>query len=213
MVRAPEGHPRRCQARLKRRGGVQCGRWALKTSNHCQFHGGRTREARGVVRTDHLPSFYSKALGGALSDLVASCLGEAPHEQLQLFEELQLMRVLAADTVTLWTAAKGCTGENAPQMQANASALMCDALNQVRGMGESAARVYATSKGVVNVHDLALVVKQVVRIAHEVLEDEPELAAAFEKQVREEVRVSDETRGTTCTPDADVKGMDGTVPG
>ncbi len=205
----PEDAPYRCQAFLAKRHGRQCRKYALRGERFCAFHGGRCRRRRGVVRTEHLPKFYSSVLTGTLAELVESQLDGPPHEQLQLFEELALMRSVSLDAVRLYDTAKAKGGLDAQQTAAH---LMRDAINQVQSTVEVATKVFVASKGVVTVHNLSHVVRQITRIAHDVLQDHPELAHKFEDSVRRQVKIEEGAKGTTVTPDVDVLDMDATIP-
>lgn len=203
--RPPEKY--RCTA--VRKNGRRCWKWGTKQSGYrlCAHHGGTI--ARDVVQVSHLPMFYKKKLNKTLTDMVADSLDGDPREALNLYEELALVRVLAAETVGLYSAASESGKMEA--MQA-AGALMAEALGQVKTMCEAASRVETTGKDKFSVHTLKSIIHQIVRIAHKVLKEHPELALQFEQLVRNEIKMPNENEGTSITPDADVLEMDGTVP-
>jgi len=197
----PEDSPYRCQA--KRRCGEQCKRWALKESSYCQFHGGR---GNSRTRTDHLPAFYAKRLTKTLQAAIEEQLEQAPHEQLQLFEELALMRVYARDAVILYNAA---VDKGSEELRLSAGALMAQVLGDVAKMCQSASNVSLAGKDKVSIHNIEYVVGQIVRILYQTLDDED--AQRVEERIRSDLKVYDQT-GTTITPDQDVLAMDATVP-
>ncbi len=202
-------NPRRCQSLKINRD--PCRRWALRGSNYCQFHGGRSGKR---VRNHHLPTFYSSKLTRTLSAAVEECLDKSPHEQLNLFEELALMRVQAGDAVKLYGAALELSDDNpaAPELQTDAGLIMRDSLKDVISTCEAAARIEAASKDRITLNDVAFIVAQIVRIAYEVFDDDMERAQQFEVLVRDKVKITDGGRGTDITPDQDVQDMDGTIP-
>jgi len=201
-------HPRRCQARLKARGGEQCKNWALKGVRYCKFHGGRLAQKRGQIRTSHLPKFYRHVLSKTLAEAVDEMLGVAPEEQLSLFEELAIMRKMAGDAIQLYTLAEE---KKKNEAKVAAAELMRVALKDVVSVCESAARVSALGKDKISIHDIQYIINQIVRVAHDTLEETD--ARRFEKALHTHVRlpVKDQT-GTDITPDMDVSDMDVTIP-
>ena len=142
------------------------------------------------------------------------CLDKAPHEQLNLFEELALMRVQAGQAVKLYGAALELPDDNpsAQELQANAGLIMRDSLKDVISTCEAAARIEAASKNRITLNDVAFIVAQIVRIAYEVFDDDMDRAQQFEVLVRDKVKITDSGRGTDVTPDQDVQDMDDTIP-
>lgn len=200
----PPDHPRRCHGKIRRKH-KRCGKWALKGRNYCQFCGGRSGRYSRVIK---LPRFYAKELTGTLQEYVEASLGAAPHEQLNLFEELAIMRAAAAETVALFAAAQQSKDSDT---RAAAAMLMQEALKHVVATCESAARIEAGSKDKISIHNIAHVVQQIVRIAYAVFGDEAEVKS-FERQIRENVKIAGDKSGTDLTPDVDVGEMDETVP-
>lgn len=195
--------PDEYQCQAKRRNGKRCKKWRLKTSKYCQFHGGRRR---GSTHKHHsLPMFYSEVLNTSLKQLVEAACSQEPHEQVAIFEELALMRVTATEAVRLYSKAQEADDET----RLNASLLMRDHLLEVVKVAESAARIVASGKDKISVHDINHVVNQIVRIAFKTLTDDD--ARKFERAIRAEVKVSG-NEGTTITPDQVVTDMDSTIP-
>jgi hypothetical protein len=154
-------------------------------------------------------------LTGTLSDYVEQCLELPPDEQLNLFEELAVMRGTVADSLKLYDLAQQVPGDTdkGRNTRLAASAILRESMADVAKLCESAARVERLAKDKLSVHNLAYVVSQVVRIAYHVFGDTPEKAREFEAKIREQVRVAADDEGTTLTPDQDVGEMDASVPG
>lgn len=160
------------------------------------------------MRVKLLPRFYSKELTDTLRDYVEESLGSAPHEQLNLFEELAIMRATTAETIKLFSAAQQSSDQ---ETRVAAAVLVQDALKSVVSTCEAAARIEASGKDKISVHSVAHVVGQIVRIAYAVFGNEAEVKV-FETQIREEVKIIGEKSGTDLRPDVDVTSMDSTIP-
>lgn len=215
---ATDDHPHRCKARA-RRTGERCRRFALIGATKCHKHGGRReREADAKVRIDHLPRFYRSRLSKTLSEAVEQSLALAPHEQLNLFEELAVVRQVTGDAVELWSCAKQAVVDqpNNPQLQELLAATeiqLREAIGYTREIAEGAARIYAMCKDKLTPHNLQATVNQMVRIMHEVCGTEhQDLAEKFESAVATQVRVMEVAQGTDSTPDQVVEEMDDTIP-
>lgn len=207
------GHPRRCQCRRKiwknrphEEGGDRCKRWAVKGRKYCKFHGGSRPVGQELMI---LPRFYSRHLTKTLEAFVNECLDADPSEQINLFQELALLRQSASHAVLLYGAAVDGVNITAETKLATA-ALMRDVLREVADMCAKAAQVDAAMRDKVSVHNLRHLVNQIVRVAYDELTLDD--AKRFEKAIRERVRVTDEAAGTTVTPDQDARDMDATVP-
>lgn len=208
--------PEHLQCKANRTNRKRCRKWKLVGSNYCQFHGGR-RAANKLknphdLEVSHLPSFYRKQLTDTLADLVDSALEGDPREALNLYEELALMRVASSEAVRLYSLSTKVEGSKGDELRTSASLIMAEALKNVSSMCESAARIESVGKDKYSVHSLKAIIHQIVRIAHGVLHQYPELALQFEQAVRNEIRLPTEISGTNITPDLDVKEMDTTVP-
>jgi len=205
-----EDHPRRCQAKFKRKPGKICRNFALRDSRFCKFHGGARDRALGRgVRVNHLPRFYQNVLTKTVAQLVEDQLGASPNEQLQIYEELALMRVAASQAVRLYGAALELGKDDIIN---NASVLMRDALESVVDTCETAAKIEASAKDKFSIHSLQQVVNQIVRLAHEVFGDDQSKVEMFERLMRTKIKMPVGESGTTLTPDQDVTEMDDTVP-
>ena len=227
MRRPPEpipGHDtRKCQARLTGwKAGRRCHAFHMKDRLFCWFHGGcrRTREGRDIVRISHLPRFYSRQLGKTLHEAVEEHLSAAPEEQINLFEELALTRVIAGDAVALYSATcEALKDKPADDKQAHAAkdlagSIVIDAMKHVSDVCTKAAQIEAQAKDKFSVHSVTHVVNQIIRVMYELCEPEHhDIAVKFEHAVRTQVKLPRiTTDGTELTPDEDAVAMDATVP-
>jgi len=175
MASAPDGHPRRCQAK-SRATQQQCKNWATKGRHYCRFHGG------------HLPYHKEKKLAGLYSRRANKRLKElltdaANAERNSLAEEVDVARVLAAramksfekicieDPPTELAADKAKLG----RLRATATASLRTALSQVASLVTAHSKVI--SEQALDAHAAEYVVAQVVKILQERIEDEELLNA------------------------------------
>jgi len=216
-----KNHPRRCQAKLK--GGRKCGNWALKGIDYCKFHGGAAVKAarEKLSVTQPRPKdmarlrFYSKRLGPKLEEFVAQCVEQPETEQLQLFEELALMRALAGEAIQLFSAASEIPETNPKRhdLILNAGMVMQTALEQVRIMAKTAAEISAAGKDKFSVHALHDVKMQLLRIVDVAFGHDEEGLKRFADLVETQLRLPKVgVEGTTITPDMDVTQMDELIP-
>jgi len=196
-----------CKA-TRRRDGERCTKFRLRGSEYCQFHGGRSRKSKKLIQTGHLPMWYKTVLNETLAQALEQATDAAPAEQLQIFEELALMRLAAKDAVALWSAAQESVNN---ETKAAAAEIMREALGAVVKTCDTAAKINAAATDKVSVHNIAHIVRQIVRIAHETMSDEKD-ALAFEAAVRDQIVIQTGPEGTTSTPDQTVEAMDDTVP-
>ena len=187
----PPDHKRRCGARLKRKGGEQCKRWALKGLGYCQLHGGR----QAVVNTTHKGrrrNFYSAHLGGTLRDLVEELAKQSAISKLTLTDEVDISRAAAAESIRIASAA--LDNENvSDRTKQNAIGVLHSAAELVANIVEKANRVELASRAVrsLSIQEIDVVLRQVVVIVGdelEALEGGREVALRVEERVREEIR-------------------------
>jgi hypothetical protein len=217
-----KNHPRRCQAKLK--GGRKCGNWAMKGIAYCKFHGGAAVKAQRekISVTQPRPKdmarlrFYSKRLGPKLEEFVAQCIEQPETEQLQLFEELALMRALAGEAIQLFSAASEIPESNPKRhdLILNAGMVMQTALEQVRVMAKTASDISAAGKDKFSVHALHDVKMQLLRIVDTAFGHlDQDALDNFANLVETQLRLPKVgVEGTTITPDSDVMQMDELVP-
>jgi len=203
---APQGHARQCQG-TSTHTRLQCRRWALKERNYCARHGGRQTFGAKVNR---LPRMYSHLLGGTMEETMDAMLDESPAEQIQLFEELALTRVVCQDAVKLFAAAQ----QGSDEQKILAQQIMCDALKFVKDMCEGAAKVDSNAKDKFSVQHVRHIANQITKCAHEAFGvDNPEAVKHFAELLKTKVKMpSAENEGTDITPDQDVTEMDATIP-
>ena len=199
---APTDEQFQCAAQMKR-WNRRCRKWALRGSKYCQFHGGR-RASDPKVEIEHMPSFYKDKLGPTLTEALEQHLDLDASDQVNLYEELALMRMSAGQAVQLYSAA--VEGEANAETQSAAAALMAEALKQVQAMCESAARMRQSDHAIrPDAVALKTFVNLMVRILYAELSEED--AVKVEARMRVDIRMPDETRGTSVAPDAVVREM------
>lgn len=213
-------HPRRCQAKLKR---GRCKHWAMKGIAYCKFHGGAAiKHAKDKLTvTQPRPKdmarlrFYSKRLGPKLEEFVSQCIEQPESEQLQLFEELALMRSLAGEAIQLFSAASELPENNSRRADLilNAGMVMQTALEQVRVMAKTASDINAAARDKFSVHALHDVKMQLLRIVDAAFGHDDEGLQTFARLVESQLRLPKVgVEGTTITPDSDVMQMDELIP-
>lgn len=201
---APPNHPRRCQG-MGRHSGVRCKNWADTGSKFCRFHGGHLGKRH--ARVDKLPQMYSKHLTHTLQKVVEETLTQSIQDQLDLTEELAVIRGTVIDVCKLFDLT-----EEGGDARLTAGALLRATLREVVSSCEAAARVAAISRDRISVHNLSNVLNQVVRCAWQVFGDDHDKAREFEKLIKTTVRLPDEVLGTSITPEQDVLEMDDSIP-
>lgn len=206
-----EDHPRRCQHVKKN--GQRCRKWAVKDMTVCRTHGGWRKDlnkGRQGVRINHLPEFYKGRLSKTLQEHIDSQLNADVDEQLNLLQELALMRSLCGDALEMHRLAEE---KGKDDLKLNAAVLIRDALNEVRVMCDTAVKVETARKDSVSPLKLKQIVHQIVRIMYEVCGDEHEhLARDVEEKVRDQIRVPADITGTDLDPTQDVQRMIDSVP-
>lgn len=235
-------HPRRCA--FVRRDGRKCNKISLKCAPadclRCKTHASwkliRIHKAaqQGVIvnadermLTDARPRdqrrvrFYNK-LGTNLESFVNQCLETPEQEQLQLFEELAIVKAFANEALQLHAAACALPETNQDQKQkkhahiANATALCMNALDQVRIFAKAATENFAARKDVYTVHSLHDIVMQLKRFASAAFEHDPNALEVFSSMIANQLHLPKiGVEGTDLTPesiDADVIAMQDTVP-
>lgn len=191
-------HPRRCHARSGRTH-RRCGRWALVTSNYCQYHGGR-RSHLPTLRK--MPGFYSKYMGPKLAQRVREILSRPSSEQVSLYQELALARTNVAETLKLYEvlldpeqSAKLTVDTRVAIMSA-----MREAMDQVREMVTACAKIEKDAQDKVSMPVVNLVVQQIIIAVNEVCGTENlAIAEALAKKI-EDIRlpVQDRFAPTVC---------------
>ncbi len=209
----PEGHERQCHAR-SRVTRERCRKWALTGREYCQFHGGR----RSLAQSKGLPKHYTKHLGKTLKQKIEDLTEQSHHEQVQLYEELALMRIVAEQAVRLAEPVlMGDTKVDARTTMLAMSALG-EALTGVKELVLAAAKIEKDAEDKVSVRVLDLFVLQILRAIYRACDDK-EVAARIEQELQDTVALPahnqnaaiPETDGTTLTPSDIVKEMDDTI--
>ncbi len=213
----PADHERRCKAN-RRRERERCKKWALKGSDYCQFHGGRRR----VIRRNTMSKRYAKFLGETLRDKIEELASVPHHEQVSLYDEIAVARLAAVQALKL--AEPVLNGEVNVKAEVKALAIEClrEAMNHVRDMVVSAAKVETASGSKVSLRVVDLLIMQVIKAIHDVCPDK-DVADKIAEHIRDNVRLpTGETSdvgapsiidGVESTPDMMVLEMDESVCG
>jgi len=164
-----------------------------------------------------MPKLYGKVLNETLKDSVAAQIGVDPREQCSLFEELALLREHAAQTVKLWSGLQDM-GASPDQIIA-AGEVMASTMAEVAKLAQSAHNITQGGKDQFSIHDLQFVIQSVIKVIFTVCEERVDgqnyrfIAEEIEQMIRDSIVMpSNETQGTTLTPDQDVAEMDASVP-
>lgn len=165
-----------------------------------------------------MPRFYRRQLAGTLETLVQESLESDPSEQLNLMEELALMRATASQSVALYSvtmqAMEGKSDERSVEMMAAAGSLMRDALEHVAQMCKDATTVSMAQSDRISAHSINFIMRQIVSVAHEVFGEAVEhpngtvldltpLLERFDERLRRCIRVPGQRtmQGTLLRPD------------
>lgn len=154
--------------------------------------------------------FYRKYMAPTLEAAVSEMLECTPDEQINLYEELALVRTMAAEAVTLYSAA---IESKRDELKEAATIMMRDALNEVRIMCATAAQVEGSRKDNVSPRELKHIVSQLIRIMHVVCgEENIDIARRFEEAVSTELKILTDASGTDLDPTQEVREMISTIP-
>lgn len=183
-----------------------------------------------------MPRFYSRFLGPSLKSAFEELTGVTPAEQVEVLEELALLRDWAGQSVGQYAKLRDAQGlvqekretadpADIPALDRAAGqlaeqlgitgAVMNDCLQQVVKVAESAARIQAAAKDKVPLSTLQLFINQIVMCAYKAFDgnESKERLQEFERMIREDLRLpTTGEQGTTLTPDQDVAEMDDCVP-
>lgn len=226
---APISNEYRCEVIL--RTGLRCNKWAKKDPTTGKSCGRCTVHLRNVPSTQlkvplaFMPKFYRHTLTKTLQSVVEEHLRLSNAEQIQLYEELALLRHNAGLAVEQYGKAYDMLLQaRASQKQdlialaeetlLEAAEAMKSQLREVRDTCKTIAEIEAKATNNITVFTLHGVVRQMVFLLYETLgPDNMELAHQFEEMVRRDVVLpASEVKGTTITPDQEVLAMDATVP-
>lgn len=218
---------RRCQTIKKT--GEQCRQWANGEFiplgySYCNWHGkslfARIRKGQAgpkIWDVDRMKSkFYSKRLGPKLAAFVEESLAAPHNQQLALNEELALMREVAGNAISLYSAALELPDntKDKNQMLMNAALIMQESLKEVRATCKVAAEVDSMSRDKFSLVHLQDIVNQISKMVYLCFDDvAPERVKAFDNMLTEQLRLpTSGIQGTTLTPDQDATEMDCSIP-
>lgn len=175
---APDGHPRRCQA--KRRDGEQCRTFALHFHSFCGFHHRKSGRAR---RDRNWMSWYGRQAGSKLREALDEMRRDG-GELHDLSEELVAARLLCERSFVLFE--RSCLGPDAEKismdLRALATAQARESLSHVAALVERSAKVRALSTSVIQPEDIQLIADEMVATTLRVLR-----AAGVSEQVQDDV--------------------------
>jgi len=214
----PNGKRKGERCKCARRNGYELCSWHIRwvaRINRPKFEQYKQRLAK--VKAS-MPKFYGKYVTKTLAEMLDKCLEINPKDQLQLFEELALIRDVAGQSVALYSAAKQLADDNPldskkRDLLLQAGEVMKMQIAEVVKTCEAASRVANAAQDRVSIHQLHFFVDQVSRCAYESFGDDPR-AELFRQKMLTQVRlpVDGSSTGTHVTPDMDVMGMDDTIP-
>lgn len=163
---------------------------------------------------------FLQFLGPTLKAKIEELTSEPHHDQINLYDEIAIARLAAVQALKL--AEPVLNGSIKVDANVTALALGClrDAMDHVRDVVCSAAKIEAAAGGKVSLRVIDLIVIQIVKAIHEVCPD-IELANKIEKQIRETVHIPNEDSpvngviavGVESTPEIMVMEMDQSVCG
>lgn len=211
----PADHKNRCQGK-KRRTRNRCKRWALKGSKYCQFHGGRQKVAKKIMRKR-----YAKFLGQTLRDKINELSTDPHFDQVNLYDEIAIARLGAIQALKLAEPALLGTHDLKPETIALSLSCLHDAMDRVRDVVVAASKIEKDSDGRVSLRVVDLVIVQIIKTIYKICPDET-LAIELEKTIRDTVRlpvIADGSSGAMIaegvenTPDCIVNEMDASICG
>lgn len=203
-------HPRRCT--WIRKDGSRCKNWGLVDAKNCKYHNGVQQQRRSQkCNLRNIPVFYRKHISESLGKAISEQIGLDPDEQVQLYEELALIRHVASNFVKLYGAAVETGDQNTICM---AGAGMVEALNNVEAICSAAAKIQQKQRDRFSIHDLKYVVNKLTRMLYDVCGDEhQDIAERFKLMVDEKLALpTGYQQGTDLQPDETVLEIDSSVP-
>lgn len=213
------------QCTFIKKDGTRCRKWRIKGTDRCNTKRHQRRGYEYNVGVKHLPRLYARAMTKTLRERVDDQLAATHDQQIELYEELALMRESATESVRMYALVAERIdeirerGEEVPaklaQARDHSAALMAEHLEKVKEYALGIARVRSLTKEKLTSHALYGVVHQVARMMYEVCGEEHEdIARRLESRMRQEITLPGdaESEGTNITPDVDVLEMDELVP-
>ena len=164
-----------------------------------------------------MSKFYTKTLRGTVLERVESMIQEKlPVEQLDLTEELALLRVVADDVGEQYAKASMLPeGEKKDALIIGVGQHLAESIERVVKVCESSAKVQEARQKIKGAFAgvMADVVQTITKAAWETFHDDFKVKE-FEQRLREVLSVADVQGavGTSSTPDQDVAEMDSMVP-
>ena len=212
----PEDHERRCQGKSNVRK-ARCLKWALKGSKYCKFHGGRQK----LARIGNMKRVYSQYLGPTLKSRLEEMLDASHDDQVQLYEELAMSRVMAQEAIKLADIALSQADDKNKNGNGINKGLAIDivqkSLSVVKDFALAAQKLETDAKNTVSLRVVDLFIAQIMKSIQSVLGDDTRTVELIESHIAENVRIPSSRdpnvsiEGTILTPDKIVEAMDDTI--
>lgn len=215
----------RCTA-MSTQYGRRCNNHRVRGTNKCAFHAKQCSLHKSNLHRfkRFMPKFYAKYVTKSLGQVLDEALNRNPVEQLELLEELALMRDVAGQAVLYYSIAKDAIDapnitdaqkQTRQQILFAAGEILRERVEAVCGVAEKAQRITTNSKDRLQVQQLQYFIEQVTICLHKTFGDDKRIEQ-FHEFLMQSVRIpqigSDGTEGTILTPDQDVSQMDSTIP-
>lgn len=137
-----------------------------------------------------MPSKYTKVMMPALAARLEAFLGSASHaEQLQIYDEIALARVMLENSIALWSAIEPSTDPRiTAEMKGAARMDVQRNMDVVTDLCARMARIEKDLSDKVSVRQLGMFVEQIARVIHARLGDSGEADMLIE-DLRSQVRL------------------------
>jgi hypothetical protein len=153
---------------------------------------------------------YRKHMSKTLQERLDEFLDQSQEEQLALYEELSMMRMMAVDSIKMYDAA--CQSRK-PEAVTIASEMLKESLEAVSSMVKACADIESKATDKVSIRQLNLFVLQICRAVRRIVgEENVELAQKIINEINSSVKFHADGMGTALTPDQQAQSMDDTVP-
>lgn len=165
-----------------------------------------------------MPSKYRRHIGIPLKEKLDEFMDGGHHEQIQLYEELAIVRAMAVNALKL---AEPVLQPGRKKIKAHiqviALDLLAECMENVRKMVETIAKMEKLSDGKVSLRVVDMLLAQVIKLLHKKYPDDGDELEVLIRDIR--LPEADHepgggfTQGTEITPDAMVTEMDESILG
>lgn len=196
----------RCQARMRKHAGRQCGQRAVAGKKYCKYHGGRQPPIYWKHRLGKsMAGFYSKSLGPTLHGRVKELAGLPLTQQSNILEEIQVARAVAMDAIQLASVVLDESNRDKVTDQDRVLATRCvmDSMNQISILVERLAKIEALSEDKLSLKAVDAFVLQITRIIGEELgHTHVNIAERINARILNDIRIPlDAMKGNTAGAD------------